>query len=169
MAGLLKNSPAHVIKQYIIDEALGSDPDADDENDRIPWPVFRGREVDRPDDLIKVSDTQGRDDGFSQVESEQQKHHGIQVMVRSTDYDEGYRKCLDIALLLDRANHASVSVEYVTEDDMGTGSPPAYIYEIAAVKTTTDVIPLGADTPQGKRLLFTFNAIAAIRLCAIVT
>lgn len=168
MAGLLKHSPARVIKQYIIDQALGSDPDADDENDRTPWPVYRGREPDKPDDLIKVSDTQGTDDGFCQVDSEQQKHHGIQVMVRSTDYDEGYRKALDIALLLDQANRASVSVELITEDDTGTGGFPVYVYEIASIKTTTDVIPIGTDTPQGKRLLFTFNAIAAIRLCAVV-
>lgn len=167
MAGLLQHSPSRLIQEFLVLEGYGTDPenDYDEINDAYgEWPVFRGREGDRPDDLIRVSDTQGTMDGTDQVSSEECIHHGIQVMVRSADYDEGYRKANRIAVALDRIQYYPIELAgepYPT----GSGSE-VFLYRIQSVKRTTDVIPVGpVDTPQGKRLLFSINAIGTFRMC----
>lgn len=166
MAGRFQHSPARLVQEFLVVEGYGTDPETDfnETTDEYgPWPVFRGREPDRPDDVVKVSDTTGRDDGFDNVSVEQCVHHGIQVTVRSADYDEGYRKLNQIAVALDELSYYLVTV--TNDSESGTGSE-SWLYQIESVKRTTDVTPIGPDTPQGKRLLFTFNAVGTFRMCS---
>lgn len=152
MPGALQHSPADVIRQLIIDSTLGTNPDL---TTLLAWPVYRGRDPDRPDNLIKVSDTQGRIFGSIQTDGELQEHHGIQVMVRSVDYSTGYVKARAIAVMLDGVNEELVAMTPGT----------AFDYIVHGVTRTSDVIALGSDVPQGKRQLFVINATTPIRLC----
>lgn len=156
MAGALEHSPSLVIKHLLIDAGLGTDPMV---SIGAAWPVYRGREPDRPDDLLKVMDTVGRDFGYSQPDSERQENHGIQVTVRAADYGTGYRRAREVALFLDTVTKERVDIETV-----GTGSADV-AYTIHSVVRTSDIIPLGSDTPGGKRQLFTINALCSIRQC----
>lgn len=158
MPGQLNHSPSRIIKQFFIDEGLGSDPDTDLGGE---WPVYRGREPDRPDSLIRVHDTEGTAEGYTQGDSERQERHGVQVLVRSVNDDIGYLKARTLALALD-----GITRYHLTVDADGTGTADAGArYQITSVTRTSDVIPLGSDTPQGKRLLFTVNALVSVRQC----
>lgn len=166
MPGPMHHSPHRIIWKALVDLGLIIDPDTlDYENqDDIPngtWPGYYSREPDRPDDLVKVAGTAGRNFGTTMVDSELQTHHGIQIMVRGFDDDLAERKAREIALTL----HA-LPRTYVIVDDDGTGTGSiAYTYLIASFTCTTDVIPLGRDTPEAKRSRFTINGTVPIRQC----
>ncbi len=169
MAGTLYHSPQRIVHQLLLDLGLASDPQdpfLTDDN-YLPWPAFKGREPDRPDEIVKVSGTVGTDDGDC-MDGEHQEHHGIQIMTRSYDDDRGHYKCREIAVALDHVDGVTVVVQDDSSPALATGTGGAIAtYVVAALKRTSGPIPIGPDTPQGKRLLFTVNFIAAIRLCSI--
>lgn len=161
MPGRFYHSPARVLQQFLTDYGLGTDPELGTTGDEYgEWPIFRGREPDRPDDLIKVSDTTPKSDGDSMVDGERQEHEGIQVFVRSYDYDIGWRKINDVCQVLNAVARDAVSVELPTE--LGTAGAN---YQIAACTKSSGPAPTGPDTPQGKRLTFTANYLVSIRMC----
>lgn len=168
MSGPLSHSPSRIIEEYFILEAFGIDPNDWPGSGDIPngqWPIYAGRMPDRPDDAINVNDTVGRDFGYTQMDSERQEMYGIQVMIRALDQDVGWRKSQNLAMALDRITRYPV---VLSSAETGSGTGPGSMgvnYLIHSVFRTTQVIDLGRDTPQGKRQLFTINAIATIRQC----
>lgn len=167
MPGVLYHTPARIVKQLLIDLGLGADPDATLEADRTPWPVYRGREPDRPDDLIKVSDSTGPVAGDTMVDSECQERGGFQVTVRSADPETGYRKAQEVAVALDRVRCATVSLPLPAGvgTNVGTGTGDDYsLYFLSAIKRTTNVISIPTEVPQSKRTLYTVNFHAPFRL-----
>lgn len=155
MPGEMQHSPAYVIWQALVDEGFGVDPETD-ENGR--WPIFDNHHPDDPDDLIKISDTTGRDFGHTQVDGEVQELDGIQVMVRSADKDEGWRKARQIARYLDQLNQKRVTLEQI-----GTAGNADYV--IHAVSRIGGIPFLGTEEPTSKRFLFSFNCLCSIRMC----
>lgn len=168
MPGSLKHSPHRVIQQLVVDLELAVDPEdwmADHDADAIPnavWPVYYAREPDRPDDLVRVRGTEGVSSGWTQVDGERQERHGIQIMVRGRDDDLTEHRARHIAIALDRVHRQFVTV---LDPNTGTGSD-ATVYIVHSFDRTSGVIPLGLDTPEGKRSLFTINGVTAIRQCA---
>lgn len=159
----LYHSPARIIKQLLVDYGLGFDPEVGTAG-TSPWAIYRGREPDRPDDLIKVSDTTPRGEGDTQTDGIHQQHEGIQVFVRSADYDRGYRKINAISLALDQVNF--VSVDLPAPEGEGEVPGTAEIrYEVQSCTCTSGPAPTGPDTPAGKRLTFTVNYLVSIRRC----
>lgn len=157
MPGNLTHPPSRVVLEALVSEGIGTD--GSDETGE--WPIYVSRSPDRPDDMLLVSDTQGVDFGDTQVDGERQERNGIQVMIRCADYHRGYAKALEVARFLDRLARL-----FVTVDDVGTGTGSVGTqYIIHSAKRTTNVIPLGSDTPQGKRQLFTVNAHLSLRQC----
>lgn len=166
MPGRLYHSPARVLQQFLVDVGLASDP-----RDGVTvgggvtygdWPVFRGREPDRPDNLLKLSDTSPRSDGDTQVDGERQEHEGVQVFVRSADYDTGWLKLNDVCLELNAVARQFTSVELFGE--LGTAGA---VYQITACTKVSGPGPTGPDTPQGKRLTFTANYLVSVRMCGV--
>jgi Bacteriophage minor capsid protein len=165
MSSLLSDSPADVVRWLLvhlgestimmpngqtIPAGLATDPNLDPQQ---PWPCYASDEPDGPDSVITVYDTQGRDDGRSMIDGERYEHHGIQIRVRAVTHREGYLKARQIAVAIDQA----VINKYVAFGD-GTGRA----YNIPCISRTSNVIPLGKDTPNTKRRIFTINAVCPI-------
>lgn len=171
MSGRLEHSPARIVQEFLILEGYGIDPDDWPQDRDIPngiWPIFRGRESDRPDELIRVSGTTGRGFGDTQVDSERQEMYGIQIMVRSHDDDYAHLKANNIAVLgIDKINNYNLSLggtEVGSGTGTGTGSGGVY-YIIRSAYRTSEAQFEGRDTPQGKRIYYTINCVVTIRQC----
>lgn len=146
MPGTLNHSPADIVREVLIQIGQGSDPDLGDD-----WPVYESGEPDSPDNCVTVYDTQGRDDGRSMPDGERAEFHGIQVRIRSQTSKEGFVKARAMAIAMD----TEVLLEEVDVD--------AYTYRVNSLNRTSDVLPLGKDSPGSKRSLFTINLVTSIR------
>lgn len=167
MSSLLNDSPADVIRWLlvqlgqgiitlpsglIIASGLVTDPSL---SPMQAWPCYATDEPDSPDSVITVYDTQGRDDGRSMIDGERYEHHGFQIRVRAPTHRIGQLKAQQIKVVLDQAVvHRTVTFN----DQNGTSRS----YDVPCVSRTSDVIPLGKDTPSTKRRLFTINAVCPI-------
>lgn len=157
MPGLIQHSPARIVCEALIAAGHATDPERTVGGQ---WPVYDSREPDRPDAIIKVSDTAGIDFGHTQVDGERQEKQGIQIMVRSANKRDGYYKAQRIAVFIDQLARTLVDIAEI--DSVGTGTVN---YILHAITRTTNVLHLGSDTPQGKRQLFTINAVCDVREC----
>ena len=146
MSGSLAHSPAMILRQALVDLALGTAP-ADAGN----WPVYVSQEPDSPDSVITVYDTAGVKDGRDQVSGRVYEHYGAQVRVRDANHAEGYAKAQTVAVALDE----SLRLRVVTV----SGSR----YVVYGVTRTGTVLSLGKDVATSKRNLFTFNVLVALR------
>lgn len=177
MSGVLYHSPERIIMEYLVLQGFGINPD--DYNPPQPveipgeplqqfdipnglWPIYDGREPDNPDEVIRLIGTTGRSFGYTQVDSERQEMDGIQVYVRGLDKGKTRLKCLDVALALDRITREQINLP--VGEVSGTGTSSAN-YLIQSVSRTTEVVYAGRDVPQGKRIVYTTNALTVIRMC----
>lgn len=158
MPGLLQHSPARIIGQLLVDNGYGTDPENTVGGE---WPVYIGGDPDRPDNTIKIIDTQGRDNGYLQT-GELEEWHGLQITIRCTDYELGRYKAHQIATFLDAVLNEAVNVDDAAPT--GTGTDVAS-YKVTSVVRTSGPISLGTDTPGGRRQLFTTNILASLRMC----
>jgi hypothetical protein len=178
VSGVFYHSPARIVQAYLIEQNVGIDPDGftpvydtgtsgpdEPTGDMVNgmWPVFTSYYPDEPDDIVVLYNTQGRDFGYTQVDSEREEMEGIQVLVRGVNPEYTYLKAHTIALLLDHVTRHFLTLPL--SDTTGTG-PSECIYEIASIARTTNVIAIGRDAPTGKREEYTMNAIVTIRLCS---
>lgn len=145
MSGILLNSPADIVRNLLITLGLGANPPSSS------WPIYHKSEPDTPDNVITVFDTEGRNDGRMNPTLQRMYHHGIQIRVRSGTHNPGYIKANAIAIAIDE----NVYRETVTIAGVA--------YCVHCIIRTSDVIPLGKETPISKRDLFVINAILAVR------
>lgn len=145
MPGNLDNRVDDIIRQLIIDRGLGTTP-TDDGN----WPVFASAMPDAPNNAICVYQTASRMNGRTNTDGEVQQLYGVQVRVRSETKALGDAKARDIAIDLDAVLRLSVTISTNT-------------YRVHSVNRTSDVFPLGNEQPEGRRRIFTFNALSALR------
>lgn len=177
MPGVLYHSPERVLMEYLVLQGFGIDPDnyVPPQSVEIPgeplqqfdipngvWPIYDGREADNPDDVVRIIGTTGRSFGYTQVDSERQEMYGIQVYVRGLDKGQAFLKCNNIALALDHITRETVNLP--VGEVSGTGTSSAN-YLIESVARTTEVVFAGRDTPQGKRIVYTSNALVSLRMC----
>lgn len=147
---LLTNSPAEVLRKRLLDLATppGSLPESEED-----WPIFVGLQVDSPVETIVISDTLGTSDGRLQGTGETQEHPGVQIRIRSEDYQIAWRKAVVLAGILD-TQIRNTQVTIVEDND------ETYLYTIQAA-TRGPIISLGLE--QGtRRMLFTINALLSI-------
>jgi len=111
----VSHSPASVLASYLVDYLdLFTDPP--DEND---WPLFTSYMPDTPQNAAAVYDTAGVGERKEMEEGVVVGHHGIQVVVRSVDYQVGYAKIRSVVDTLSGVLNVSVSKEdclYVIEN-----------------------------------------------------
>lgn len=163
MAGILYHLPARIIMEMLVVDGHGVDPDDYDDAHALKslWPIFVDEFPNQPDNAIRVGSTTGSVQGHTQTDGEQQGDEGIQLMFRGNNPEATWRKANVVSDYLDRVLMKSV---HVPELGTGTGSDTT-TYLVAAVTRTTRVISLGFDVPQGKRRLFSTNALCSIRQC----
>jgi len=141
-------SPGDVVRYLLIQLGQGVYPSPTGRGD--VWPVYKDKEAAQPDNLIKVTDTAGQDDGRTMPDGEPVAHFGFQVMVRAVDNPTGWAKANEIRTAL-----AGVTRLVVAVDDQR--------YLVQAVVKIGQVLPLGEEVPVSKRNLFTLNALLSYR------
>jgi hypothetical protein len=154
MPGVLTHTPAHVVRQLMVDLALGVTPPGIVGQ----WPIFVRKEPDTPDDVITVYNTVGTDSGRTHFDGEVQEHHGIQVRIRGADEATAEAKT--------RAIH--IALAQVFRVEVVVGSSTYLVQSIAqgsAIGLTgpAGVNPLGYQPQVSKRSLFTINALVSVR------
>lgn len=145
MPGTLVNSPADVLRYVLIEDGLGVLANSG------VWPIGVGVEADSPDDAITIYDTTGIGQGRTMPDGETQEMHGIQVRIRAARYEPGYTKARSIAVHLDTVYQKIIVVK-------------THTYCVHSIGRISDVISLGKESPQSKRILFTVNALVCIRM-----
>ena len=159
MPGLLQHSPAEVVSSLLILLGQASDPATGGD-----WPVVISSEPDIPDNLLVVFDTEGRQHGRTNPDSERQEHQGIQIKIRSQYHPIGYLKAQTVATTLDKVFQQLVNVNTViTQPPANVPQTITNVYKVANVLITSGVIVLGKETPTSKRSLFTINGVVSLR------
>lgn len=136
--------PSKIFQQLLVDLSLGTLPSSNG-----AWPVHPEDEPDTPDNCITVETTVGVGSGSLMVNGEIQGTVGIQVRVRSNDRSAGWVKADAISTDL---------AESVALRSVSIGGRAYRIWQV----TPGDVLPIGRDSPQGRRHLFTINCTATI-------
>lgn len=145
----LQKSPASIIAAYIIEEL---NVDMTDPSDKADWPLYISHMPDGSNvktDCGAIYDTTGTQEERSMT-GEWSEHPGIQIRIRSRDYEEGYVKIEDIASALD----AIAWVDFEIDD---------LEYRIFNVSRTSPIASLGVEPGTRRRFGFTINFLLTIR------
>lgn len=139
------NAPSNLIRQHLIEAGLSPAAQA-------PWYCYVSFLPNDPDNALCVFDTPGRPDGRIMRTGEQIIHPGVQIMVRSKTYLEGWKKTRQIATKLDEVRQISIALE--------SGVP----YTLVNVSRQGDIFPLGMDEADDRRRYrFVINAMVTWR------
>ncbi len=145
----MNHSPAYILAQYLIDEGLLTDP-----SESADWKMYTGS---LPDGLltdhnaVACIDTTPVKDGRI-MGGDPLFHHGIQLLLRSTDYNTGYAK----ASLLAEAFAAVDDDQVAIDSGLNT-------YEIANVSQVSGVLVLGQEDGTKRREMFSVNFLATLK------
>lgn len=144
----LGRSVISVLAAYIINTlSLMTDP-----SDGSDWPIYISSMPDG--DNVKTNcgaiyDTAGvLDDKLSS--GEVVLHPGIQLRIRSNDYEVGYAKIEAVALALDDVLFDTITI--------GSDS-----YLLQNISRATSVVPLGSERGYKRRFIFTVNFLVTMR------
>lgn len=143
----MTHSPAHIIRQMLVDLGIGSDPDLATLGD---WPCYDGAEPENPDDVITIYDTTGLQDGRAMFDGELLQHHGVQARIRGQDAPTAWAKA-------DAVQTAFAQTVYDERVTIGANS-----YFVLCLGKISQVLAVGRE-PNSRRSVFTINAVAAIR------
>lgn len=145
----LDTSPAIIVRAYLIDEALLSNPSVAAE-----WPCYIGFMPDDgvgvQDDCVCLYDTRGILDGRL-MSGPYMRHYGLQLKVRSLDYQEGWVKIVEM----------SRSMDTIMRELVDVGGEQ---YLINNISRTTAVVALGTERETSRRYFFTANFKALIKM-----
>ena len=163
----LQNSPAEIVAQYLVNIGVGSDataPLAAKFNNRhkligsgppnsVQWPVYYANEPSSPDSVITVFDTMGQINSRYMGSGIYYVYWGLQIRVRSYDHQSGWLKAESIRRILST----------ITTQNIVSGSYlQSNVYCMLPFTGIGMVLPIGNDTPQTKRKIFTLNLMAII-------
>lgn len=144
----LQASPASIMAYYIIEEL----EEMTDPSDADVWPLFTSHLPDL--DNIKTNcgaiyDTTGVND-LRSMNGGVPQHPGIQIRIRSDDYETGYVKIEDIGNALDEVINQSFTIGDLE-------------YELQNVSRTSPIVSLGMEEGTKRRFHFTINFLLTIR------
>jgi len=143
----VNHSPAYILANYLIGEGLLQDP-----SESGGWPVYVGQLPDgpeAPDDAAVSIDTTPVKDGRV-MGGAALFHYGVQLLLRSEGYNEGYAKAVDVAGALDG----------VDDDLVVLG---ANTYKLVNVSQATGVVALGQEKGTKRRWMFSMNFLATLQ------
>ena len=142
----LTQSPARILQQYLIDQAVFGDPGITDDE----WPLtvsFLPEGAEHPDDCGAAFDTQGLTDGRLMA-GPVIMHHGVSIMVRAKDHTEGYRKASQVAALFETVLNELVTIDSET-------------FILNNVSQTAPVVSVGQE-PGKRRFMFAVNFLVTV-------
>ena len=145
----LQASPASIMAAYIIENEIGSMTDPSDASD---WPLYISHMPDGSNvktNCGAIYDTTGVND-LRSMTGESYPHPGIQLRIRSNNYETGYTKIEDIANALDEVLQGSVDIGDLE-------------YEIQNVSRTSPIVSLGIEPGTRRRFSFTINFLCTLR------
>lgn len=144
----LEMAPAAIMAAYVINE-LDKMTDPDDRDD---WPMYISHMPDGKNvktNCGAVYDTPGVNDPRPMI-GVVNPHQGIQIRIRSNDYEIGYAKIEDIAIALD----------IVVNDSITIGLEE---YEVQNVSRASPIVSLGIEPGTKRRFHFTVNYLLTVR------
>jgi len=145
----LEHSPSQILRQLLIDLALaGADGEA--------WPAYATVLPDTPDACIAVIDTAGMSRGRFSVGGEYQDNPGIQIIVRSSNFQASWSKSSAIKSALSAVHLTAVAVTDPAE--YGTSSVGYVVYNVSLKSG-----PLPLNDPDSERKLVSLNFMATLR------
>lgn len=150
MSGSLSHTVSQIIRQFLINEGLGSDGGAS-------WPVYAIQEPNSPDNAITLYDTAGVSRGRFLGNGEVQEVHGIQVRVRSSDGQTGFVKANAIKKNLTQESHLA-TVTVTDSEGYGVATQSYTIYNISWRSG-----PLPIPDTNSDRKINTLNFIVTVR------
>jgi hypothetical protein len=143
MSGTLAHTPAHIIRQLLIDLGLGADGGA-------TWPVYYTLFPDAQDNQLGVFNTEGRTQGKAHVIGQTVEKYGIQIRIRGMDETVGLVKAHSIDAALSPITRQSVTVD-------------ATAYLVQALTRTSSILGLGRESPSSARRMFSINYLVSLR------
>jgi hypothetical protein len=145
----LDHAPSKVVQKLLIALGVGATPATDPTS--VNWPIYYSQEPDQPDNCITIYDTSGIQHGRVMPTQEMIEHHGIQVRIRSQSKDAGHLKAQAVVVAMDQLSF----MRGVTIDTSH--------YTVQTIVRKGSILSLGKESPNSNRLLFTVNAVVAIR------
>jgi len=145
----LQTSPASIIAYYIISEM----EKMTDPSDKDDWPLYISHLPDGTaikTDAGAIYDTTGIQD-IRSMNGKVPEHPGIQIRIRSSNYETGYAKIEDIARDLDDVFNASIEIDSAE-------------YEIQNISRTSPIVSMGVESGTKRRFHFSVNYILTLRV-----
>jgi len=149
--GVLEVTPAYILASYIIQEGVGDMNDPDSSLGAI-WPLYVSYMPDGKNiqtNCGTLYDTSGIKEGRL-MEGEVVEYHGVQLRIRSGEYNEGWAKVEEIVKALD-----TVRNEIITVSDVE--------YKICNVMRSGPPVSLGVERGTQGRRLFVANFLLALQ------
>ena len=144
MGAIVTHSPAEVIRQYLLDQLVGSAPPS------TPWPCYVASMPTEGNEAIAVYDaTGGRVQGRHQRGGKTVETRNITIRVRAEDYKTGRSKADSICTLFDLVLRAAVTIDAVP-------------YLINAVSRVSSIKHLGPSDALRQLNLFSVDFLATV-------
>lgn len=148
--GQFNDSPAAVICQWLINSGIAYDPDGYSGTATV-WLASINGQLDSPDQIVEVRDTEPKRFGRVQVTGEESQLWAFQITVRSLMDTDGFTKMNSIEILLEQSTYS----QQVT-------LPSGHVYQIGSITRTSGPMNLGRETGASKRFLRTYNAVFSL-------
>ena len=142
-------SPAKIIKEYLIDEGIVVDPEGSVDG----WKIYLSNLPDGENtdyDAVACMDTSPVKDGRIMKTGETIFHHGIQLLVRTSEYNDGYAKASEILEALQVVDDVEITVG--TDD-----------FKINNVSPATGIVALGQEKGTKWREMFSLNFLVTLK------
>ncbi len=159
--GLLTDPTSKVVRQLLIDGSLGQSGGSvsGTSGSSDDWPIFAPNTPDLPDNVVVIKDTSGIQQGRLNNDGSEVYRPGVQILVRSNDYDTGWEKIQRIAIYLDetvlRSSAAVGSASYFVDTWSRASGPFSLGKESEGRRLET-------SAGTSKRYLFTLNGTLAL-------
>ena len=139
----LRHSPAQIFRALLVsmDHLVVTNP-----NVGVLWPVFVSEMPDDQDNCVVICDTGGKYDGRIQRTGDVLTHQGVQVRVRSQNYQDASQKTSYIVKAVD---HHTLRGMVQIDDDK---------YMVQSINRTTNIMPMPPEEHRKRRVSFVFNA-----------
>lgn len=145
LLGSFLDSPAAVIAQLLIDLTLATDPSSSG-----AWPVSVDSELDSPDNVLCVTNTEAVQSGRVQISGQMSELWGFQLKIRAADPQVAFAKANAMAVAFDQ-------VIYHNGVTIGSNK-----YFVGAVTRKGSTLFAGREGSATKRSIYTINAIVDI-------
>ncbi len=152
--GQLADSPAAIVAQMLIDLGYAQDPLGTGTADE--WPISVDSELDSPDDVICLTNTEPVRNGRFQGTGEMNELFCFQTKVRASDGQLAWGKANDLAVTYDQR------IYMVTTVLQPNSSTAGGTYRVGRVTRKSGPMALGREGSATKRHLYTINAIVDI-------